>query len=239
MVEQISTKRNLKLVGIHCHLGSTIETVEIFKQTIIILEQQFKFINHRGIELKYINLGGGLGIDYHHQNEYYPTASDLVRAIKSHIPHDSTLILEPGRSIVGNAGMLVCKVIGVKRNSKRSFIIIDGSMTELIRPSLYQAYHHIEFIEPVISKIHLFDIVGPVCESGDYMGKDRWLPEPPEGTGIAIFDSGAYGYAMSSNYNARMKPAEFMVSSGKLDLVRRAEKIDDFLKLFDVSESKT
>jgi len=145
---------------------------------------------------------------------------------------DVTLIVEPGRSIVGSAGALVCRVIGTKRNGNKRFIVTDGSMTELIRPSLYGAHHHIDFVEPVDGETATYDVVGPVCESADYLGRDRVLAAPGEGTGIAVLDTGAYGYVMSSNYNARTRPAEYLVDGDELTCIRRRETFDDYMRFF-------
>ena len=222
----------LTLVGVHCHLGSTIDDVEIFVKTAAIMKNEFEMMRSVGFPVQFLNLGGGLGIDYNHHQDQYPTPTDLVESIKNLLPEDSILILEPGRSIVGNAGVLVCKVIGVKTNEQKNFIVTDGSMTELIRPSLYQAYHKIEFIEPVSGKTGVFDIVGPVCESTDFLGNNRILATPPEGAGVVVFDTGAYGYVMSSNYNARTRPPEYLVTGDQLFHIRRAENFDDQLHSF-------
>jgi diaminopimelate decarboxylase len=126
-------------------------------------------------------------------------------------------------------------VIGVKRGDARNFIVTDGSMAELLRPSLYQAVHQIGFIEPVDGDRKVFDIVGPVCESADVLGKDRELPTPREGVGVVVYDTGAYGYAMSSNYNARMRPPEYLVDGERLIQIRQAERFEEYLKLFEVN----
>ena len=223
----------LNLVGLHCHLGSTIAKVAVFHQTMRVMVAQFERIRQQGFPLQYLNLGGGLGIDYRKTDANFPTPSDLVAAIQDQIPEDATLILEPGRSLVGNAGALIGRVIGVKRGAAKNFIVTDGSMAELLRPSLYNAYHRIDFIEPVSGESALFDIVGPVCESADFLGKDRLLPLPSEGSGIVIFDAGAYGYAMSSNYNARLRPAEYLVDGEQLILIRRSETFGDQIRLFE------
>jgi len=226
----------LNLVGIHCHLGSTIDDVNIFHQTMLAMTHQYELITETGFALHYLNLGGGLGIDYNHHQDSYPTPADLVESILELLPENTTLILEPGRSIVGSAGILVCKVIGVKSTGEKNFIVVDGSMTELIRPSLYQAYHKIDSIEPVPGDPDIFDFVGPVCESGDFLGKNREFTAPPEGTGIAVFDTGAYGYAMSSNYNARNRPAEYLVDGTRLVQIRRAESFEDQLRFFEIEQ---
>lgn len=232
-LEKIDAAPLLHLVGIHVHLGSTIENVEVFRQVSAVMAEYFQMMRERGYAVKYINIGGGLGIDYQHTHPDFAQPEDLVKAIKGELPDDIILILEPGRSLVGNAGILVCKVIGVKLGDTKNFIVVDASMTELIRPSLYQAEHQIAFVEPVIADKEYFDIVGPVCESADFLGKNRLLATPDEGTGLVIYDTGAYGYVMSSNYNGRMRPPEYLVDDGQLIQIRRAERFEDYLRLFD------
>jgi len=226
----------LNLVGIHCHLGSTIAEMDVFRQTMIIMAGIFDDLRLQGFPLQYLNLGGGLGINYQHATDPYPTPADWVTAIQGVLPPNATLILEPGRSLVGNAGVLVCRVIGVKSNGDKNFIVTDGSMAELIRPSLYQAYHEIGFIELVKGDQRKFDIVGPVCESSDFLGKDRWLPNPPEGRGLVVYDTGAYGFAMASNYNARLRPPEYLVDGGRVIQIRRGEDFADQLQYFEERE---
>jgi len=226
----------LNLIGIHCHLGSMITQMEVFRKLMQNMALIFEDIKTQGFPLQFLNIGGGLGINYHHSKTSFPTPDDLALAIRDTLPQNATLILEPGRSMIGNAGVLVCRVIGVKQNDFKNFIVIDGSMTELIRPSLYQAYHHIGFIEPVNGEEQIFDIVGPVCESTDFIGYNRLLPTPSEGTGLVVYDTGAYGFVMASNYNARVRPPEFLVDGEKLLLIRRGETFADQLRFFDERE---
>jgi diaminopimelate decarboxylase len=225
--------KSLNLVGVHCHLGSMIEKIEVFEQTAQLMTELYNTVRDEGFPVKYINLGGGLGIDYQKQKDDFPTPLAFIHAFKRYIPADATLILEPGRSIVGDAGVLVGRVIGVKHTKEVNFIVTQGSMAELIRPSLYQAYHEIGFIEPVDGETRVYDIVGPVCESGDFLGKDRVLPTPGEGVGLVVFDTGAYGYVMSSNYNARPRPPEYLVDRERLIMIRRAERLADHLLLYE------
>ena len=229
IVDELRKRPTLELVGIHCHLGSTIKEVSVYRQTMEVMRELFRELKQIGFSLKYINLGGGLGIDYEHQSSEFPKPDDLVDEIKAVLPEEATLIVEPGRSLVGNAGVLICRVIGIKDTGEKKFIVTDASMSELIRPSLYGAYHDIGFIEPTNGEIDTFDIVGPVCESTDTLGTERDLAEPQEGTGVVIFDCGAYGFVMSSNYNARQRPAEFMVDGNRLKQIRRAETFEDLL----------
>lgn len=231
-LERIAATPRLNLVGVHCHLGSTIADVSIFRDAAQLMSGLVTDIRRKGFDLEYLNLGGGLGIDYERRLPT-PGPERLIDAIRGVLPEDLTLIVEPGRSIVANAGVLVTRVIGVKANGDKRFVVVDASMTELIRPSLYDAYHHIDFAEPVAGPLETFDIVGPVCESADFLGRARKLPTPGEGTAMVIYDAGAYGYVMSSNYNARMRPPEYLVDGGRLREIRRAETFDDYMRLFD------
>jgi diaminopimelate decarboxylase len=239
LLTRLKIASELNLVGLHCHLGSTITNLAVFRQIMNLMVDQFKTIRTQGFRIKYLNIGGGLGIDYLKEKDGFPTPGDLISVLTDLIPEHAALILEPGRSIVGSAGVLICNVIGIKRGGSRNFIVTDGSMTELIRPSLYGAYHHINFIEPVMGPIEKYDIVGPVCESADFLGKDRSLPTPDENTGMIIYDAGAYGYTMSSNYNMRPRPAEYLVDGTKLILIRRAENLDDLMRLFEIGAEST
>ena len=233
ILTRLKSSFHLNLVGLHCHLGSTISKLDVFRQTMQVMAAQYKSIRQQGFPLQYLNLGGGLGIDYVGTNPDFPSPGELVASIKDQLPVDATLILEPGRSLVGSAGALICRVIGVKTGGVKNFIVVDGSMAELLRPSLYDAYHRIHFIEPIVGEPEHFDVVGPVCESADFLGKDRRLAHPPEGAGIAILDAGAYGFSMSSNYNARLRPPEYLVDGEQLILIRRAETFEDHLDLFE------
>ena len=231
LLERLKRTPRLHLVGLHCHLGSTIKDVQVFRDAAILLSDLSTSIRQQGFDLRYLNLGGGLGIDYERAGET-PTPRELIDALRGLLPDGLTLIVEPGRSIVGSAGVLICRVIGVKHRSNdrdggKHFIVTDGSMATLIRPALYGAYHHIDFIEPVDGEPRVFDIVGPVCESADFLGKARHLPTPREDAGLVVYDAGAYGYAMSSSYNLQLRPAEYLVDGDQVTQIRRAETFDD------------
>jgi len=231
-LEQIKKSPRLNLVGLHCHLGSTIEKVRIFFDATELMMQFVDEVRQMGHDLQYLNIGGGLGIDYL-KNGTIPKQSELIESIRALIPGDISLIMEPGRSIVGDAGVLINRVTGVKTNDNKNFIVTDGSMADLIRPSLYGAYHHIGFIEPVDGAEQTFDIVGPICEAADFLGKERILATPHETAGLAVYDAGAYSFVMSSNYNIKLRPAEYLVDGSDLKLVRRAQTFDDFMQAFE------
>ena len=233
-LDEIRKDDLLNLVGVHCHLGSTIKKVRIFRDATEIMLAFMRAIQAEGFSLRYLNIGGGLGIDYERMGEEIPTPSDLIDSIRDLLSEDITLIIEPGRSLVGNTSVFVNRVTGVKTNGNKHFIVTDGSMSELIRPSLYDTYQHIEFIEPIDGKPEMYDVVGPVCESADFLGKARSLPTPHEGAGLVVCDAGAYCQAMSSNYNLKMTPPEYLVDGDSFTCIRRVETLDDYLRLFDV-----
>ncbi|MEC8842033.1 MAG: diaminopimelate decarboxylase [Candidatus Poribacteria bacterium] len=234
-LDSIKSSALLNLVGIHCHLGSTIEQTKIFYDATVLMLEFVEIIRSQGFELQYLNIGGGLGIDYHKQGKILPTPLELINSIREILENQHiSLIIEPGRSIVGNTSILVNRIIGVKTNGNKNFVVIDGSMAELIRPSLYDAYHHIDLIEPCKGQLQTFDIVGPVCESADFLAKDRLLASPLEGMGLAVWDTGAYCQVMSSNYNLKMRPPEYWIDGNQLIQIRKKERIEDYLNLFNI-----
>ncbi|KAK3157878.1 hypothetical protein QOZ80_2AG0129580 [Eleusine coracana subsp. coracana] len=232
-----SYSNDVKLVGVHCHLGSTITKVDIFRDAAALMVNFVDEIRAQGFELEYLNIGGGLGIDYHHTDAVLPTPMDLINTVRELVlSRDLTLIIEPGRSLIANTCCFVNRVTGVKSNGTKNFIVVDGSMAELIRPSLYGAYQHIELVSPPSqdSEVATYDIVGPVCESADFLGKDRELPKPEEGAGLVVHDAGAYCMSMASTYNLKLRPPEYWVDEdGSIAKIRHEEKFDDYMKFFD------
>jgi diaminopimelate decarboxylase len=224
---------HLKLVGVHSHLGSTIKKVDIFRDAAEIMIGHVQHIRELGFStLKYLNIGGGLGIDYGREGEQIPAPSDLIDTIRPQlIASGLSVIIEPGRSIIGNTGIMVSAVIGVKTNGSKNFIVVDGSMAELIRPALYDAFQYITLTEPG-GEPDVFDVVGPVCESADFLGKERALPTPAEGAGLAVMDAGAYCMAMASNYNMKVRPVEVLVDGKQWQVIRRAETFEDMMALY-------
>lgn len=233
-LDRIKEEDTLSLVGVHCHLGSTIKKVDIFQDAATIMIGFIDQIKNQGFDtLKYLNIGGGLGIDYERLGENIPRPIDLISTIRPQLEAAGlTIIVEPGRSMVGNTGMFVSDVIGVKTNGSKDFIVVDGSMAELIRPSLYDAFQFISLTEPG-GELKKYDIVGPVCESADFLGKERMLPTPTEGSGLAVMDAGAYCMAMASNYNMKPRPVEVLVDGDEWSIIRRAETFDDMMSVYD------
>ncbi|KAL4237518.1 hypothetical protein ACF0H5_002232 [Mactra antiquata] len=238
----------IHLIGLHCHIGSTITDINVFRESAIVIYNFYKRLKADGYKhLNVINLGGGLGINYkqhaaktsrpdfsHVDTDHVtciPSPAEVISVIDDVFGDDNvSLILEPGRSLIGNSGILVCTVLGVKHGHSQNYIVVDGAMTEVIRPALYDAYHHIDLAEPSNHRNKdVYNIVGPVCESGDFLGKDRYLSTPHEGCSLVVFDVGAYCSSMGSNYNMRVHPAEVLINGRNIDVIRRPDTLDDIL----------
>lgn len=224
-----SRLKNINVIGIHKHIGSQITKISPFVDALKSLLILMNKLKSEGLIIKYLDIGGGLGISYN--DEEPPVPKDLAKNLLPLLRgRNLTLIVEPGRSIVGNAGILVTKVLYLKKGGEKEFAIVDAGMNDLIRPSLYGAYHR---ILPVIKrnrKIVLYDVVGPICESGDFLAKDRELQEVRQGEYLAVMGAGAYGFSMSSNYNCRLRAAEVMVKEGEYFLIRQRETFIDLIK---------
>jgi diaminopimelate decarboxylase len=220
---------NLNIKGMHIHIGSQIVDGAPFEQAI---KKVLDFVAECRIPADYFNIGGGLGIIYSIENPQ--TARSFATRILPLLKHSGLkVILEPGRFISGNSGILVTKVLYEKRTPRKKFVIVDGAMNDLIRPSLYEAYHKIVPVslnEDVAKTSERVDVVGPICESGDFLGKDRLLPRLDKGDLLAVMGAGAYGFTMSSNYNSRRRAAEVMVMGDKFYVVRRAETYEDLIR---------
>ena len=217
---------NIRIRGIDCHIGSQLTSVTPFvdalKRVLLLVEN----LNDDGISIEHIDIGGGLGIRY--QNETPPEPNEYANAIRSLLADKNyTVIMEPGRAIAGNAGILVTRVEHLKHNDDRHFAIVDAAMNDLMRPALYQAWQEIIAVSPRNDAEEFqYDIVGPVCETGDFLGKQRRL-KLNEGDLLAVRSAGAYGFSMSSNYNTRARAAEVMVDGESVHLIREREQIKD------------
>ncbi len=231
-LEHYQTARALahvEIVGVHHHIGSQITEVGPFVEAIEKVAGLVTELRAEGMNIKYIDIGGGLGITY--KDETPPQPRDLASAIRSRIPGDCTLVLEPGRAIVGNAGVLVTTALYRKDSGAKRFLIVDAGMNDLIRPSLYEAYHEIKPVVKTEAAEHaVFDVVGPICESGDFLAKDREIPVVKKGELLAVMSAGAYGFSMASNYNSRPRAAEVMVRGGEYVVVRERETYDDLVR---------
>ena len=226
-----AARPGLELVGLHIHVGSQIMDLQPLKSAAEAVVGLARELRADGVGIEHLDLGGGLGISY--DGSVPPSAQDYAAALLP-IVKDSgcSIILEPGRNIVGPAGVLVASVVDVKAQPDgKQFVILDAGMTELIRPMLYNAFHRIEPVGPGGGEESVVDIVGPLCESSDTLGRDRRIPVPKVGELMAVFDVGAYGSVMASNYNRRTMPAEVLVDRGKPLLIRRRQTIDDLVAL--------
>ena len=226
---------NIEIVGIHKHIGSQITKVSPFVEAMEKIIALYDGFIEEGIPIRYIDMGGGLGITY--SDEAPPNPAGLAKAILPLMKNRNiTLILEPGRSIVGNAGIFVTKVLYRKEAPEKTFIIVDGGMNDLIRPSLYSAYHHIQPVKQSSRKKVTADIVGPICESGDFFAKGRQIDAMEQGELLAIMSAGAYGFSMSSNYNSRPRVAEVMVRGDEFSIITEKETFHDLVRLERIPE---
>ena len=226
-----SSLGHIDVVGVHAHIGSQLTDVTPFVDSLKKVVGLIGTLKSQGINIRYLNIGGGLGITY--SEEKPPLPQDLAHAISPLVKDlGLTLVMEPGRVIVGNAGILVTKALYEKIGETKRFVIVDAAMNDLIRPSLYSAYHDIRPVsEAVLQRPkHDVDVVGPVCESGDFLAKDRALPEIKSGDLLAVMSAGAYGFVMSSNYNSRPRIPEVLVKDGEIHVVRARESYDDLIK---------
>ena len=220
----------LEVRGIDVHIGSQILDPEPYARALAQVLDLAAEVQAEGIDLDFVDLGGGFGVGY--EGEDGLSVEDLAGVVVPRVAETGLrLILEPGRFIVGEAGILVTKVLYVKHSGSKIFVVMDGGMTELIRPSHYQGFHR---IEPVISRREaaheVVDVVGPICETGDFLARDRMLEMPAPGDLLAVHTAGAYGFVMASNYNSRPKPAEVVVDGTEVTLARRRESLDDLLR---------
>jgi diaminopimelate decarboxylase len=227
----VAGNRWLEAYGVSVHIGSQIRSSAPFGAAVERVHKLVAQLKRDGIELQAIDAGGGLGIDYHGGPF---DASAKVAEYTAAIEHalegfEGRLLLEPGRFLVAQAGALVARVLQVKQNGKKTFVITDAASNDLIRPALYQAHHEIVPVRPRPGRPRTVDVVGPVCETGDFFARDRKLASVDPGDLVALLDAGAYGMAQSSNYNTRPRAAEVLVEGGKARLIRRRETIADLL----------
>ncbi len=221
---------HVQVCGIHIHIGSQITQSAPFVAALTKVSRFIEDLVRAGVRLEYLNIGGGLGIVYRDEKPQTAVvyASRIVPLLKK---TGLKIIMEPGRFIVGNAGILVTRVLYVKHTPKKKFIIVDGGMNDLIRPALYEAYHEILPVEASLQRRReKADIVGPICESGDYFAKERRVARVREGDLLAVMSAGAYGFSMSSNYNSRRRAAEVMVKGKRCFLLRERESFGDLIR---------
>lgn len=221
--------KNIIFTGIDMHIGSQITTIEPFVEAVEKLSQLYFEIKSDGLKLQHFDVGGGIGVTYNHEHSF--SINDFAeKTIPLFKKLDCEIIFEPGRFLTANGGILITEVLYNKRNGTKNFIVVDAAMNDLLRPSIYQAHHH---IQPTLKDDQreniVADIVGPVCESGDYFARDREISESKSGELLAIMSAGAYGMVMSSNYNARRRPAEVLIDGNKHSVIRSRETFDHLI----------
>ena len=217
-------------VGIHFHIGSQLTELDPIRESAEIVADLVRSLATIKIELKFFDIGGGLGIKYDDETTIKPY--DYAQAILGTLTAlDLTILCEPGRFLTANAGYFVSKVLYEKQNGDKKFVVVDGAMNDLLRPALYSAYHKIEAVTDATSEPRAVDIVGPVCESGDFFAKDYPLPELAHNDLVVIHSAGAYGFGMGSNYNTRGRSAEVALKDGKARLIRKRENFEDLIAL--------
>jgi len=225
--------KHVEVVGVDCHIGSQLTSITPFVDALAKVREYLDRVlagemKKEGAQIRYLDLGGGLGIHYH--DETPPLPDEYAKAIIEGLEGlDVTLILEPGRVIVGNAGILLTEVQYIKETETKKFVIVDGGMNDLIRPALYGSYQAIEPVAENKGQKIVADIVGPICESGDFFAKDREIARPERGDLLAVMSAGAYGFTMASNYNSHPKPPEVLVDGDRYDVVRKRESFEDLI----------
>lgn len=228
---QAAKSKYLRVAGISVHIGSQITDFKPFAAAMERVAELVKQLRSDGHKIEYVDAGGGLGINYNGGQDFSATVSNYAQAVCSPLSNLAVkVLLEPGRSIIGPAGILLTRVLYRKRNGQKKFVVVDAAMNDLIRPSLYQAEHQIVPVQNWGSQTEVVDVVGPVCESGDFFARDRELPYVDEGELLAILDAGAYGMSLASNYNTRPRPAEVLVDTRSAKVIRRRETVADLLR---------
>ena len=228
LAKRMGEYRCVKLIGVHQHIGSQITKLPPYAESVEKSAGLVEELKRRGFDIKYFNIGGGLGIRY--KDEEIPSPKELVDAIRPILEATGTKILcEMGRYIAGNAGALLTRVIYRKQSGGKNFLVADAGMNDLLRPSLYDAYHEVRPVRDGAAATPA-DLVGPVCESGDYLARDRDLPDAAEGDLLALMGAGAYGFSMASNYNSRPRPAEVLVRGDRWATVREREYLADLIR---------
>ncbi len=225
--------KRLEVAGVSVHIGSQITSPSPFGEAMQRVAELVQQLRRDGHTVRYVDAGGGLGIRYEHElPDFSEHVAAYARALSEPLRGEHVhLLLEPGRAIVGPAGALITRVLYAKRNNSKRFLVVDAAMNDLIRPSLYGAYHEIVPVRQSAnaSKLAVVDVVGPICETGDFFARDRELPPVTEGDLLAVLDAGAYGMSLASNYNSRPRPAEVLVDGARVALIRRRETFKDLI----------
>ena len=228
--EQATALPNIDVVGIHAHIGSQLTKISPFVDSLTKVAGLIQTLRNKGIPIQYLNIGGGLGITYSDEQPPHPT--ELAEAITPLLKETQCeIVMEPGRVIVGNAGILLTRVLYIKDSGTKKFAIVDAAMNDLLRPSLYEAHHNILPVNQVPNaKEDVFDVVGPICESGDFLAQNRTMPIVKGGDLLSVMSAGAYAFTMASNYNSRPRVPEVLVKGGESFVIRERESYDDLIR---------
>lgn len=228
LYRKAAASNTMQVRGIACHIGSQILDVEPFLKALDEILGVRAALREEGIEVEYLDLGGGYGIPYAGEPpfDFNRLAQEIAARLRA---APCRLILEPGRALVGEAGILVTRVLYVKRNRRKNFVVVDAGMNDLMRPALYGSYHAIVPTEPPSQEKIRADVVGPLCETGDFLAQDREMADVREGDLLAVLGVGAYGYVLTSNYNTRPRPAEVLVHGNTVELIRQRERLEDLM----------
>ena len=220
---------HIQFTGIDMHIGSQITSIDPFVEAVQKLSELYLEIEKDGLKLEHFDVGGGIGVSYNSEKTF--SINDFAaRTIPLFEKLDCKIIFEPGRFLTANGGILVTEVLYNKRNGDKNFIVVDAAMNDLLRPSIYQAYHHVQPVRKFDDRKNIIaDVVGPICESGDYFARDREITESKADELLAVMSTGAYGIVMSSNYNARRRPAEIMVDGNEYSVIRSRETFDHLI----------
>ena len=223
------TLPNLEVIGVDCHIGSQLTRVSPFIDALERVKPLMQALSSSGIAISFLDLGGGLGVTYH--DELPPSHQEYADALIGSLDgFHGTLVLEPGRCLVANAGILVARVLYLKQTETKRFVVVDGGMNDLIRPSLYDSYHEVRAVRERGGTRRIADLVGPICESGDFFARDRAMPNLERGDLVALMSAGAYGFVMASNYNSKPRPAEVLVDGEDFCVIRERETLEDLVR---------
>jgi diaminopimelate decarboxylase len=232
LYKQAARHKHLQVKGVSVHIGSQITDASPFGAAMRRIAELVSDLRAEGHDIEYVDAGGGLGINYGAPEEIVASVADYAKALTSGLGDLRVkLLLEPGRAIVGAAGVLLTRVLYRKTNGDKRFVVVDAAMNDLVRPSLYRAEHQIASVRKSARASETVDVVGPVCESGDFLARDRELPMVKPGELLAVLDAGAYGMTLASNYNTRPRPAEILVNGKIARVIRKRETIQDLLRL--------
>jgi len=241
--ERYRTLKHLRITGVHIHIGGPVYQTEPYVLAVEKIVALIEQLQRRGHSIEWFDLGGGFGVNYEGPDQALPIAEHAKALIPLLVDKPYRIVLEPGRYIAGNAGILLTRVLYCKTGGEKRFVIVDAGMNDLIRPTLYESYHHIWPVKPDAANVpvqrsrgeeprggQVVDVVGPICENGDYLARNRPLPPVQRGDLLAVFTAGAYGFAMSSNYNNRLRAAEVFVDGQQFRIIRRRETYDDLVR---------